>query len=178
MNPEEIVEAFKKEFGEKMEIGIRESGKGKRLKKTIWATVDGKDFHKVAEYLFVLQPHPHFSVSSGSDTGREIEINNHFVLNQGNKLGAVPLTIKVKLPKRKPEMETITDLIPGALISEQEKMEMLGIKIKGVPEKRVFTDESMPSGVFPWRKDSKGADKIARNLHQAGKALRKGGGKK
>ncbi len=73
-------------------------------------------------------------------------------------------TLRVKLPKQRPKMKTITDLIPGAMISEKEKREFFGIKIEGLAPGKMFLDDSL-SGVYPWRRDSKGADKIAKNLH-------------
>ncbi|MEM0360006.1 MAG: NADH-quinone oxidoreductase subunit C [Candidatus Diapherotrites archaeon] len=168
MNPEQVLESFKKEFPG-IEIRLVEQGSGKHKKAQVWALVQPKDFKRAVKHLFELQEFPHFSVSSGSDIGNEIEIINHFVLNYGEKEPQIPFNLKVRLPKENPEMETITDLFPSAIISEQEKMEMLGIKISGIPKKRVFTDDSMPSGVFPWRKDGKGAEKIARNVHEGGK---------
>ncbi|MFH1234137.1 MAG: NADH-quinone oxidoreductase subunit C [Candidatus Diapherotrites archaeon] len=168
MNAAQVIESFKKEFPG-IEISAVEQGAGKHKKTQAWATVAVKDFKNAVKHLFSLQEYPHFSVSSGSDSGKEIEIINHFVLNYGERNAQVPVHIKVRLQKENPVMDSITDLFPGAIISEQEKMEMLGIKISGVPKKRVFTDESMPAGIYPWRKDEKGPEKIARNIHEGGK---------
>ena len=168
MNAEQVIESFKKEFSG-IEISAVEQGKGKHKKTQVWAVIAPKDFKNAVKHLFTLQEYPHFSVSSGSDIGKEIEIINHFVLNYGERGGQTPFNLKVRLPKENPVMDSITDLFPGAIISEQEKMEMLGIKIEGIPKKRVFTDESMPAGIYPWRKDDKGVEKIARNLHEGGK---------
>ncbi len=80
------------------------------------------------------------------------------------------MNITVELPKSKPEIESICDLIPGALITEQEKQEMLGIKVKGIPkDKRVFVSDDFPKGIYPWRKDEKGPEKMVRNLHEVKK---------
>jgi len=76
----------------------------------------------------------------------------------------------IELPKSKPIIETITDIIPGALIAEQEKQEMLGVKVKGIPkDQRVFIPNEFPKDVYPWRRDEKGPEKIARNLHEVKK---------
>ncbi|MCX6802842.1 MAG: NADH-quinone oxidoreductase subunit C [Candidatus Diapherotrites archaeon] len=165
MNAAQVIESFRKEFPG-IEISLAEQGAGRHKKVQVWATVAVKDFKNAVKHLFTIQEYPHFSVSSGSDIGKEIEIINHFVLNYGEPGEQVPFHLKVKLPKGNPVMDSITGLFPGAVISEQEKMEMLGIKIEGVPKKRVFTDESMPAGIYPWRKDDKGPEKIARNLHE------------
>ena len=102
--------------------------------------------------------------------GDTINIVNHFTLFHGVRGREVSLNITVPLPKSDPIMDTITDLIPGALISEQEKQEMLGIKVKGIPkDQRVFVSSDIPDGVFPWRKDETGAEAYARNLHEVKK---------
>jgi membrane-bound hydrogenase subunit beta len=76
------------------------------------------------------------------------------------------VNITIPLPKSDPTIDSITDLIPGALIAEQEKQEMLGIKVVGIPkDERVFIPNDFPEGVFPWRRDETGPDKMARNLH-------------
>ena len=74
------------------------------------------------------------------------------------------------LPKTKPEIDTISDLIPGALIAEQEKQEMLGIKVKNIPQdRRSFISDDFPKDVYPWRKDETGPKKMVRNLHEVKK---------
>ncbi len=167
MNTESMVKSLKKEFGKRiLEISLSETPVGKNGKKAsrIWMSVKPGDFKSVVKYLFKLQEFPHFSVSSGFDAGKEIEIINHFTLNYGRPGAMILLSIRTRLPKKKPEMDTITDLIPGAWVSEKEKQEFLGVKIKGIKPGRLFLDDSLPRGVYPWRKDSKGPGKYAINL--------------
>lgn len=168
MNAEQIVKALKKEFGSKLkDVSVRETVHGKKNIKAqrIWATVKPADYKKVVKFLFTLQEFPHHCVSSGTDMGKEIEIVNHFALNYGVPSGLVIFNLKTQLPKTKPEMDSITDLIPGTWITEKEKQEFLGVDIKGIPKGRLFLDDSLPKGVFPWRKDKKGPGKNAINLH-------------
>ena len=74
------------------------------------------------------------------------------------------------MPKTKPEIETICDYIPGTLITEREKQEMLGVKIIGIPDtRRLFLPDDFPKDVYPWRKDEKGMEKLIRNLHEVKK---------
>ena len=85
-------------------------------------------------------------------------------------LGEISINISVELPKTKPEIDTICDIIPGALITEREKQEMLGVTIKGIPDsRRVFLTDDFPEGVYPWRKDETGPQKLIRNLHEVKK---------
>jgi len=91
----------------------------------------------------------------------------HFSLFHGARGRELSLNITVSLPKENPVVDTITDLIPGALISEQEKQEMLGVKIRGIPkDTRVFVADDIPKDVFPWRRDETGPGKLVRNLHE------------
>ncbi|MCD6495871.1 MAG: NADH-quinone oxidoreductase subunit C [Candidatus Aenigmarchaeota archaeon] len=176
MNAESVLKGFRKEFGSKIkDITIQKvpnSLKKKLFAERIWFSVGRKHLHSAVEYLCRTYPDPHFAVCSGYDTGKEIELLYHFTVNYGVRAGEITITMRVMLPKNDLQTDTITDLIPGAIISEREMQEMLGIKVKDIPDsRRLFLDDTFPRGVFPWRKDETGPDKIARNVH----AARKGG---
>ena len=127
-------------------------------------------FRKFVEELCLLQKHPHFAVVSGYDLGETIELNYIFSLDYGKKMSEFSVTIKINLPKKELVVPTITDLIPGALISEREIQEMLGIKVKDIPDpRRLFLDETFPKGKYPWRRDNKGIDKMVRDISKEGK---------
>ena len=80
------------------------------------------------------------------------------------------LHLSVELPKSNPTIETVCDLIPGALVTEREKQEFLGVKIKGIPDsRRLFLPDDIPEGVYPWRRDETGAEKFYKNLHEVKK---------
>jgi NADH:ubiquinone oxidoreductase subunit C len=68
------------------------------------------------------------SLISGYDNGKEIEVIYHFV--KENFL----INIKVPVPKESSEIQTITDIFPGAFLLEKELSEMLGVKIIGHPK--------------------------------------------
>jgi len=47
---------------------------------------------------------------------------------------------------------------------------MLGVKIKGIPDsRRVFISDDFPQGMYPWRNDETGPQKMVRNLHEVKK---------
>jgi membrane-bound hydrogenase subunit beta len=173
MTPEEIVKSFKDEFKTKIiDSKIEKHIRG--LKKTeffhIWVKADRNIIKNLVKYLMKLEKYPHFAVTSGYDNDKSIVLVYHFSLYYGQKGKEINLNISVELPKSDPTIDTITDLIPGALISEQEKQEMLGIKVKNIPkDSRVFISEDFPEGVFPWRKDETGPNNIIRNLHEVKK---------
>ncbi|MCX8189985.1 MAG: NADH-quinone oxidoreductase subunit C [Candidatus Diapherotrites archaeon] len=171
MNTESFVNELKNLLSnETKDIVVSETQHGKSKAKAfrLWATIDPKNIHGVVRKISLLQKDPHFSVSSGTDLGNEIELLYHFALNYAKPKSQVLLTLRVKLPKSSPVIDTITDIIPGAEISEKEKREFFGIEFRGLPPGNAFLDESL-AGVHPWRKDEKGASKFAKNIHNGEK---------
>lgn len=173
LTPEEIVKSFKDEFKTMIKdakIKKRTTGAKKKEFVNIWIKIDNSIFKKSIKHLMALQETPHLAVVSGNDLGKTIELIYHFSIYYGTPLGEISVNISVELPKSKPEIESICDLIPGALITEREKQEMLGVKIKGIPDsRRLFLPGDFPKGVYPWRKDEKGFEKLIRNLHEVKK---------
>jgi len=171
MDAEAFAERLKELLKDKVtnfKISTTEHGKEKRKAYRVWADVDTLYIKDIVKKLFELQEYPHFSVSSGYDAGADIEILLHFTLNYAKPHALVVFTLRTRLPKNNPVIETITDLIPGAEISEKEKREFFGIDVKGLAPGNVFLDESL-AGIYPWRKDEKGAQKIVKNLHESDK---------
>ncbi len=170
LSPEEIVNSFKDEFSEKIKdsrIERHPIGPSKKDMIHIWMTVDRSIYRDVVKHLMTLDKQAHFAVSSGYDIEDRIEIINHFSIYFGKKGEEISINFTVPLPKSDPTMDSICDLIPGALISEQEKQEMLGIKVKDIPkDMRVFISDDFPEDMYPWRKDEMNADKMGRNLHE------------
>ena len=172
MNADEIVAYFKDKFKTKIKetrIEKRTAGSKKNEFVNIWIKVDKSIFREVIKHLCDLQ-FPHLAVISGNDLDKTIELIYHFSLYYGQRLGEISLNISVELPKSNPTIETICDYIPGALIGEREKQEMLGVKIKGIPDsRRLFLPDDFPKDVYPWRKDETGPQKMVRNLHEVKK---------
>ena len=172
LTSEEIVKYFTDEFNIKIKdvkIKKRLAGIKKNETETIWMKIDKSAFKDIIKYLCELQ-FPHLAVVSGNDLGNSIELIYHFTLNYGNRMKETILNISVELPKSNLEIESICDLIPGALITEREKQEFLGVKVIGIPDnRRLFLPEEFPEGVYPWRKDETGPDKLYRNLHEVKK---------
>ncbi len=172
ITPEEVVKYFKDEFKTKIKdakIKKRKAGLKKNESNYIWMKVDRGVFKEVIKHLCKLQ-FPHLAVTSGNDLDKTIELIYHFTLNYEQRLGEIILNISVEVPKSDPTIDTISDIIPGALITEREKMEMLGVKIRGIPDdRRVFLPDDIPQGVYPWRRDETGPKKLYRNLHEVKK---------
>jgi len=173
LSPEQIVKSFKDEFKTKIKdtrIEKRKAGSKKTEYVNIWMRADKSVFKNVIKHLMTLQEYPHLAVTSGNDMGKTIELIYHFSMYYGTRDQEVSLNIAVEVPKSNPTIETVSDLIPGAVITEREKQEMLGVKIKGIPDdRRVFLPDDFPEGVYPWRKDETGPKKMVRNLHEVKK---------
>jgi membrane-bound hydrogenase subunit beta len=75
------------------------------------------------------------------------------------------LGLRVTLAKNDLRIPTITDIIPGALFTERETQEMMGVEVIGIPDKRrLFLPDDFPDGVYPWRKDETGPQDLLRVL--------------
>jgi NADH-quinone oxidoreductase subunit C len=62
------------------------------------------------------------------------------------------VTLKVKLPKEKPSVASVTSVWKGANWQEREVYDMFGIEFEGHPDpRRILTDEGFEG--FPLRKD-------------------------
>jgi NADH-quinone oxidoreductase subunit C len=64
------------------------------------------------------------------------------------------LAIATELPREKPEMPTVSDILPPAGIYERQIYDLLGIVFTGHPNlKRIILSEDWPRDEFPLRKD-------------------------
>jgi Ni,Fe-hydrogenase III component G len=64
------------------------------------------------------------------------------------------LTLVVTLDKSKPEIESLTSEIPGAVYYEREVFDMLGVTFHNHPDlRRLLSPDIMPDDVFPLRKN-------------------------
>jgi membrane-bound hydrogenase subunit beta len=136
----------------------------------VWLRVDRARFRAVFKELCEID-YPHLAVISGNDIGDTVELLYHFFIYYGVHQKQIMVTIASPLPKDDPSIPTITDIIPGALTSEREKQEMLGVTITGIPDnRRMFLDDDFPAGVYPWRKDETGLpDSMIKQLWDTGR---------
>jgi formate hydrogenlyase subunit 5 len=88
---------------------------------------------------------------TGIDLGIALGVFYHI---RTSKSGII--TIKVEVPKEKPQIKTISDLMPGAVFDEMEVTDLVGVIFKGHPSPgRLVLPDSWPDDVFPLRKDAK-----------------------
>jgi len=168
LSPEEIVESFKATLGGNFidsSIYQREVAVKRNLFTSIWIQVKREALRKAVEHICELQKYPHLSVISSSDRGDSVELIYHFTIYYGHHLKALSLGLRLSLPKNDLKIPTITDIIPGAIFTERETQEMMGVEVIGIPDKRrLFLPEDFPEGVYPWRKDETGPHDMLRVL--------------
>jgi Ni,Fe-hydrogenase III large subunit/Ni,Fe-hydrogenase III component G len=88
---------------------------------------------------------------TGIDLGATLGVFYHIRTSQSGII-----TIKVEVPKAKPQIKTISDLMPGAAFDEMEVTDLVGVVFKGHPSSgRIVLPDNWPDGVFPLRKDTK-----------------------
>jgi membrane-bound hydrogenase subunit beta len=170
LTAEQIVQSFQEKFDKHIiehRIERHLIGPKKNAMIHIWLKIDKSILRHVVQHLITLEPYPHFAVASGYDLGASIELVYHFMIYYGNKAQEILINFTVPIAKKDPTVDSICDLIPGALISEQEKQEMLGIKVHNIPkDARVFVSDDFPEDMYPWRRDEKGPGPMVRNLHE------------
>ena len=168
LTPQQIIDSFGKQLGAGFVAGSvyeREVAVKKNKFRSIWVEVKERAFRDAVEHVCRLQEYPHLAVISSSDLGDDVELIYHFTIYYGHHLEELSLGLRVKLPKSDLRIPTVTDLIPGAIFTERETQEMMGVEVVGIPDgRRLFITDELPEGVYPWRKDETGPDKFLRVL--------------
>ncbi|MEW5936953.1 MAG: NADH-quinone oxidoreductase subunit C [Candidatus Thermoplasmatota archaeon] len=91
----------------------------------------------------------HISSITGRDAGSELEALYHFFAN------GVVITVRTTCPRDDPTLDTITEIIPGALFYEREVHDLMGIVPKGHPDlRKLVLPDDWEEG-HPLRKDWK-----------------------
>ena len=173
LTPEEVVKEFEATLGDALtesSVVCNAEGIQKREAPQIWLTFDRKQLKPALRKLATIH-YPHLAVISGCDVGEAVELMYHFFIYYGVPHGEYNVTFKISLPKTDLTVDTITDIIPGALTSEREKQEFLGIKVTDIPDdRRMFLPLEFPQGVYPWRKDETGIkEEMVNKLWAAGR---------
>ncbi|NYT05457.1 MAG: NADH-quinone oxidoreductase subunit C [Methanomicrobiales archaeon] len=173
MSAADVAEVFSTAFGDGIEsIDVKEWAEGSRKVKNhaIWIRLR-RDLLKEAVRRLVEIDYPHLGVVSGVDMGEYIDLQYHLAIFFGIPDAEIMVTLTVALPKGDLAVPTISDIIPGAVYTEREKQEMLGITVTGIPDTRgLFLPADFPKGVYPWRKDETGIrDDMVRELWTVGR---------
>jgi NADH:ubiquinone oxidoreductase subunit C len=125
-------------------LGLEEPS-GRRL----YAEVAPADIREVSRFLF-RDLGARFQIASGVDTPDAIEILYHWAFDA---LGCI-LTVRTRLDRSDPEIDSIADLCMGAEWIEREMWELLGIRFRNHPDLRhLLLADDWPAGKYPLRRD-------------------------
>ena len=114
----------------------------------IFVSVPLAQSKEVIKYLKENFGMTHITTITAIDVGDNIEVIYHLFSN------GVSLNLRTSAPKDNPVIDTITDVLPGAILYEREIQDLLGIKVKDHPDpRRLVLPEDWPEGVYPLRKD-------------------------
>ncbi|MEM2914711.1 MAG: NADH-quinone oxidoreductase subunit C, partial [Candidatus Bathyarchaeia archaeon] len=114
----------------------------------IFVHIKPEILHQSVSYLVNELNFTHLTTITGLDLKNEFEVIYH--INDGQN----ELSIKIRIPRDKPNVPTITDIIPGAALYERELHDLFGIVAEGHPElKRIILPDNWPEGVYPMRKE-------------------------
>jgi len=164
----QVLDHFTAKFGAGVSgarVQERREGVKKNPNYNLWMDLDRPLLKDAIKDLMVMGP-VHLAVVSGTDMGETVRLIYSFSLYYGVRHGEYTVNFAVSLPKSDLSIPTISDMVPGAVFTEREKQEMLGIKVTGIPDGRgLFLPDDFPKGVYPWRKDATGIpDSMVKNL--------------
>lgn len=159
MTPQQVADRFSERFGDQVSnIRVLEWGEGikKVPKRSLWMTIPREILINAVEELIAID-YPHLGVVSAVDNGDVIDLLYQMQIFFGGKHEEIEITLTVQVPKADPHIPTISGLIPGAVYTEREKQDMIGVIVDGIPDsRRIFLPKDFPENVYPWRKDDKG----------------------
>lgn len=77
--------------------------------------------------------------------------NNYFFFDPQLKLNII---VKTDLESTEPKIDSISDIVPGAIWAERECNDLFGIKFSGHPDpRRLVLSDDWPQGIYPLRKN-------------------------
>ena len=92
------------------------------------------------------------AIISGIDTRSGFEILYHFMFRKEYQI----ITVKTKVKKTSPEIESIANFMTAANWIEREIFDILGVVFKNHPDpRRILMADDWPEEVYPLRRDFK-----------------------
>ena len=143
MTREETLNQIKSQLGDKV-VGVQE-----KSPRRVFIEVRPKDVPEVSRVMF-RELKARLQIATGVDTPTAIEILYHWALDPLDCI----VSIRTKLDRDKPEIESIAGLCKGAEWIEREIWELLGVRFHNHPDMRhlLLTDD-WPEGKYPLRRD-------------------------
>ena len=151
MTREELVSDLKSKFSDDIIDFVDKSPA------RVYIEIDPQSLPEVATYVFK-DLKARFNTASGVDTRSHLEILYHFSVEELDVL----ISLRVKLNRKAPTVQSLADIITGTNWIEREIHEMLGVDFQGHPDMRgLLLPDEWPEGVHPLRRDYQEWDKQA-----------------
>lgn len=91
-----------------------------------------------------------FQIASGVDTPAAIEVLYHWAFDRHGFV----VTVRTKLDRSNPQVESIAGICKGAEWIEREMWELLGVTFRNHPDMRhLLLNDDWPEGKYPLRRD-------------------------
>ncbi|MFH0879636.1 MAG: NADH-quinone oxidoreductase subunit C, partial [Lentisphaerota bacterium] len=115
----------------------------------IYMEVKPEDVPETSRFIF-RDLEARFSIATGVDTPTAIEVLYHWAFDQCGLM----FSVRTKLDRAKPVIESITPICKGAEWIEREMWELLGITFRNHPDMRhLLLADDWPEGKYPLRRD-------------------------
>ena len=115
----------------------------------VYSMCKGEDAHGITKYIMEKLGFDYLCTITGVDCGETINLLYHW----GHKDGTL-FTLEAVTPADKPEVQTITALIPGAIYYERELVDLFGVNVTGLPKgNRYPLPDDFPADQHPLRKN-------------------------
>lgn len=112
-----------------------------------WVGVPAEQVTQMAQYLRDSYPPLHLSTITGVDRGENIDLIYHFIAE------GVSLNLRASVDKASASIDSITPVIPAAVLYEREVADLLGVQFAGHPDpRRLILPEDWPEGEYPLRR--------------------------
>ena len=146
MTREEAISRIKAALGERL-LRLEE-----KSAKRVFVMVAPEDVPETSR-LMLEDLQARFQIATGTDTPTAIEVLYHWALDA---IGCV-VTVRTRLNREDPEIESIAPTCPAAEWIEREMWELLGIRFRGHPDMRhLLLSDDWPEGQYPLRRDYRG----------------------
>ncbi|MFC1650433.1 NADH-quinone oxidoreductase subunit C, partial [Candidatus Latescibacterota bacterium] len=114
-------------------------------------TVDKSDIPGICRYMYE-ELGGRLAIASGIDSRSGIEILYHFMFPKDHQM----ISVKTKIDKPSPEIESIGAFYPAANWIEREIYDILGVVFTNHPDpRRILMADDWPEGDYPLRRDFK-----------------------
>jgi len=117
----------------------------------VFADIPIERFREILGYVINNLKFDSLGTITGTDDGHSFGATYHMAHKDGTVL-----SLRIHTPRANPVIKTITDLYPAATMYERELVDLLGIKVEGLPKgDRYPLPDDWPADEHPLRKDWK-----------------------